>query len=147
MKLFDVTVTANWIPDNDVVAIMNKKYYKSISSALSDANDQDEIQLLKNTSEDITIDKNIILDFANNKLSGHIENNSKLTIINGIIENPNGTAITNNGILVLGENDNIISNDSVKIIGNQIGIKQNGTLNFYDGTIEGIVPLGHFSKH
>ena len=138
MNLSDVTVTANWIPNGNVVAAIGKKYYTSLSSALADSKNGDVIELIKNTTENVVVDKNITIDLNSKKLSGSITNNSTLTLINGIVENTSGTAITNNGTLILGENDNSVDNNSIKVIGNDKGIKQNGVLYYYDGTIEGI---------
>ena len=141
MDMSDVTVTANWRPNSSAVALIGTKYYTSISDALLAAEDGDVIQLVKDTAENVIIDKNVTIDLNSKKISGSITNNSTLNLINGTVENTSGIAVTNNGTLILGENDNTVDNNSIKIIGNEIGIKQNGTFKYYDGTITGINAL------
>ena len=48
----------------------------------------------------------------------------------------NGTAIVNNGTLIIGIDDNIVYNTSPRIIGNTTAIDNNGIINFYDGNIQ-----------
>ena len=139
VKDSDITVTAKWNLSEEAVARINDKYYASIQNAINDSIDNDKIYLLKNTEESPLNDKNVILDLNGYKVTGTFTNNNKLDVINGTIENNNGKAIINNGELTLGENDNDISTDSIKVIGKSVAIEQNGTLNFYDGYIEGIV--------
>ena len=139
VKDSDITVTAKWNLSEEAVARINDKYYASIQNAINDSIENDKIYLLKNTEESPLNDKNVILDLNGYKVTGTFTNNNKLDVINGTIENNNSTAIINNGELTLGENDNDISTDSIKVIGKSVAIEQNGTLNFYDGYIEGIV--------
>ena len=126
VKDSDITVTAKWNLSEEAVARINDKYYASIQNAINDSIENDKIYLLKNTEESPLNDKNVILDLNGYKVTGTFTNN-------------NSTAIINNGELTLGENDNDISTDSIKVIGKSVAIEQNGTLNFYDGYIEGIV--------
>ena len=139
VKDSDITVTAKWNLSEEAVARINDKYYASIQNAINDSIENDKIYLLKNTEESPLNDKNVILDLNGYKVTGTFTNNNKLDVINGTIENNNGKAIINNGELTLGENDDDISTDSIKVIGKSVAIEQNGTLNFYDGYIEGIV--------
>ena len=141
MNLSDVTVTAKWLPNSNAVAQVNDNYYTTLSAAINSANEGDTIKLLKDITEDIVVDKNVIIDLDSHKINGSVVNDSTLQIINGTIENTNGIAITNNGLLILGDNDSNLDNNSPKIIGSTIGIKQNSTLRYYDGTIEGITAV------
>ena len=135
--LNDIKVTAKWIFTNDVVAIIGEKYYTSLVNAINDSKDGDIIKLIKDTNENIVVNKDITIDLNSKKITGMITNNSTLNLLNGTIENNNGTAIINNGVLILGEDDSTLSADSIKIIGTTKGIEQNGVLKFYDGFIEG----------
>ena len=73
---------------------------------------------------------------------GTVQNlaNGKIIIKGGTIEGTNGLAISNKGILTLGEKqDGNISNTSPIVIGKaSYGLKTSGTFNFYDGIIKGI---------
>ena len=65
--------------------------------------------------------------------------NGTMTITGGTIEGTAGPAISNKGILTLGEKDGNISNTSpVAISKTTYGLKNYSTLNFYDGIIKGI---------
>ena len=138
--LNDVTVSAKWIPNNNVVATNGDKFYTSLADAINESDSGDTIKLLKDTTENITNDKNTTLDLNNHKVTGEFINNGELVLLNGIIENTNGIGLTNNNKLIMGINDDSV-NDSVKIIGSTIGLKQSGIFNYYDGYIEGINPI------
>ena len=142
----DITVQANW---DDIICRINTTFYRSIMEAENAAVNGDTIVLLKDTTEVVTNSKNITLDLNNHKVTGSLTNKPRanLVIINGTIENPDGVAVTNNGILTIGIDDlkddgtsNII-NDNVAIIGSTIGLQQNNKFYFYDGYIEGDVAL------
>ena len=79
---------------------------------------------------------------SNNMERGTVQNlaNGKIIIKGGTIEGTNGLAISNKGILTLGEKqDGNISNTSPIVIGKaSYGLKTSGTFNFYDGIIKGI---------
>lgn len=137
----NVTVVAKWELNGDVVAKINTDYYTTIQSAFNAAKTDDVIELLKDTTEKSTNDKNVTLNLANHKVTGNITNNGTLRIIDGIIENTDGSALINNGTLILGTNDTEVSQDSVEIIGTNIGIEQNGIFNFYDGYVEAKVGI------
>ena len=142
----DVELVAVWA---EIICRINNKYYDSIMSAEEVAETDDKITLLKDTNEIVTNEKKITLDLNGNTLTGRITNtkDGNITIINGIIESKNGAAIINDGVLTVGINDldnsgrSIVDTDSVGIIGENIGIKQNGVFNYYDGFIEGDVSL------
>ena len=133
----DITLVAQWMPNSNIVAQIRDTYFTSLSDAIATASNGDTIILLKDTDENIINDKSITIDLRNKKKSGSLRNDGNLTLLNGIIENLDGIAIINNGTLTIGEDDGEISTDSIQIIGNTIGIKQNGTLNFYDGSVKG----------
>ena len=141
----DINLTAQWA---EIIARIGSVYYDSIMSALAEAQTGDTITLLKNTEEEVDNHKNVVLDLNGYKVTGDLYNyeDGQIVIKNGFIENPNGVAVKNYGVLTLGENDikedgtsNIVNN--MGIIGSTIGIKQNGVFNYYDGYIEGEIAL------
>ena len=90
----------------------------------------------------------MILDLNHHKISGSITNNAdgNLTLLQGTVENTNGIAVINNGVLTLGVNDykddesvNIVND--LYLLGSTVGLQQNNVLNYYDGIIEGDVAL------
>ena len=103
----NVTLKAQWNATN-YVARINDNYYSSITNAISNANENDTIVLIKNTSETVTNSKKVTLDLNGYKLTGDITNNTNgdLTIINGTIEGNSitTTLISNSGKLILGTN-------------------------------------------
>jgi len=137
----NVTVVAKWELNGDVVAKINTNFYTTIQSAFDAAKTNDTIELLKDTTETSSNSKTVTLDLANHKVTGSITNSGTINIVNGTIENPDGSAIINNGTLILGKNDEEVSQDSVAIIGTEIGIEQKGTFNFYDGYVEANVAI------
>ena len=140
----DVTITAHW----SLAVAKNERTgerYRSITAAEAAAQNGDTITLLVDTVENFTNTKTITLDLGTHTVTGSITNNGNLTLLNGEINNPNGIAVTNNGVFTMGVNDfkddstvRILSN-YVRIIGTTTGLKQNGEFYFYDGFIEGDV--------
>ena len=49
--------------------------------------------------------------------------------------------IENNGTLIIGDNDGNVTSRSPHITGTDTAITNNGTIEFYDGTITGITPI------
>lgn len=134
-------VTNQTEEDQENVAKINDNYYTSLNDAVTAAVDNDVIIMLKNTTESVITDKNIVIDLNEKIITGQedytITNNGTLQIINsGVIENTTGTGIINNGELTIGENDNNISQTEPQINAITTGIEQNGTFNYYDGRIE-----------
>ena len=72
-----------------------------------------------------------------------IQNAGNLTVIDSTesgvakISSTTGTAVVNSGTLTLGQDDGTVSQDIITIEGATYGIENSGTLNFYDGTING----------
>ncbi|MBR3378369.1 hypothetical protein IKG50_03515 [Candidatus Saccharibacteria bacterium] len=144
----DATISAVW----DLIIAQNTntgEVYPSINSAIAAANTGETVLLLKNNEEAITVanDKNLTLDLGKNIVTGSLVNDGTLTLLNGEINNPDGIALTNNGTLTMGINDYKedrtanINDDYVRLIGTTVGLKQNGTFNYYDGRIQGDVAL------
>ena len=142
----EVHVVATW---SEIVCRIEDVFYSSIMKAHAAAEPNDTIVLLKDTHEVVTNSKKVTLDLNNHKVTGSLTNTSTgdITIINGIIENPDGIAVTNDGILIIGIDDlkddgtsNIIR-DNVQIIGTTVGLKQNNIFYYYDGFIEGDIAL------
>lgn len=109
-----------------------QKIYPSIMRAEAEAQPEDIITLLVDAEEVVTNEKEVTLDLNNHTVTGSLTNTTagNLTIINGEINNPNGAAVTNNGILTLGVDDyddegiaNVI-NDNVRLIGTTAGLMQ-----------------------
>ena len=140
--LKDITVTAIWEIDENAVARIDTDYFLSVQEAFDEAKDGDTIELIKNVTEaESTNTKTVTLDLNDYTITGKVINNGDLTLINGTIENPNGTALDNRRNLTIGDNDGDMIEDNVKIIGTDIGLEQSGRFNFYDGYIEGDVAL------
>lgn len=113
------------------------------------------IQMLDNTTESVEIGsmQNIELDINGYIISGliggyTIRNNGTFRIVDdaierGKIENTNdgGIAIDNLNILILGRDDDEVSQEKPHIIGMQNGIKNTSILDFYDGIVQGNVAI------
>ncbi len=148
----DTEITAHW--DRAVARIERTgKLYSSIMAAENDAQTNDTITLLVDTTETVTNSKQVTLDLNSHTVTGSLTNTTagNLTIINGEINNSNGAAVINNGILTLGVDDydpdtgvaNVINNN-VRLIGTTAGLYQdNDTYEFYyyDGYLEGDLGL------
>ena len=63
------------------------------------------------------------------------------TVSSGNLSNTIGNVIENNGTLIIGDNDGNVTSRSPHITGTDIAITNNGTIEFYDGTITGITPI------
>jgi len=154
----NVRLRAEWQVSDDVVARIDREesiYYVTIQAAIDDARDNEMIHLLKNTSEVFTNNKNVTLNLEGYKVtgSGTNEEGYSLTIINGIIENTDGVGFVNKGTLTLGINDNhlcdvgdklnicLYDEGFISLLGTSLGLKQEGTFNFYDGFVEGKVAI------
>ena len=65
-----------------------------------------------------------------------------MNFASGIIQSTNSAGFINNGTLIMGVNDDeVIVEDIVKILGKNIGLENNAIFNFYDGYIEAKVGL------
>ncbi|MGN1370813.1 MAG: beta strand repeat-containing protein [Candidatus Coprovivens sp.] len=145
----DIEVSAEWIREEDIVAKIpeSNRYYQTIQRALVEVKDGQTVVVLKDVDESFTNEKKVKLDLNGHKVVGKLVNKGDIVIDNGIIENTNGIAVSNTGILTLGVNDKNddakpnVSQDSVAIIGTTVGIEQYGTFYFYDGYIEGDVTI------
>ncbi len=148
----DTEIAAHW--DRAVARIERTgRIYNSIMAAENAAQTNDTITLLVDTEETVTNSKTVTLDLNGHTVTGSLTNTTagNLTIINGEINNPNGAAVTNNGILTLGIDDydettgvaNVI-NDNVRLIGTTAGLYQDNNtykLYYYDGYLEGDLGL------
>ncbi|MBR3362652.1 MAG: InlB B-repeat-containing protein [Bacilli bacterium] len=104
----DIELTAMWF-ESDIVAVMDKEGYKTLSSAITEVptnNTKKTIKLLKDVTESNTIakNKNIVLN-----LNGHKVNQ---TSANKVFTN-NGTLEITNGNLAMTGTTNVIDNNSV----------------------------------
>ena len=150
----NITLYAVWRMRDDIepVAQIGSTKYPSIQEAIYDCSQAGEeattILLLTNTEEEFRTyeGQNIILNLQGHTVTSKSEsalctNNGKLQIINGELRNEKGIAITNNGEITIGDNSNGIDDNTPTIYGNNIGVENNGTFNFYDGKIQGKVPI------
>ena len=136
------------------VATIGDVNYNSLQDAILSCELGNEVIVLQRNIEldesSVTIneDKNIIINLNGKKIISTSEisaitNNGTLEIkdtntgLYGTVENQNGVAIVNNGTLNIGNNDEIISLSTPRIIGTTIGIQNNGTIGYYDGIISG----------
>ena len=137
----------------DAVAEVNGVKYSNLQSAINSivGEEPQTIKLLNGIPSTMTYTiaegQNIILDMNGKTISSDlnvtINNAGNLTIIDssgsGVakITSTIGTAIVNSGTLRLGQDDGTVSQDAITIEGETYGIETTGTLNFYDGTING----------
>ena len=133
----DLILTPQWT-STQYVARNNNNFYSSITSAINDSSNGDEIVLLKNTTESIVIDKDIILDLNKYTLTGGITVNSykKLILLNGNINSLN--SISNSGVLEIGKNQKYAGTVNITrsgTSGNTYGIYNTGTVIINNGTI------------
>lgn len=159
-RLYDMKITENGTVAKleiqatfEQVAKVNGSYYNTLQEAIK-ATSTGTIEIEKDiilnegavigTEQDITIDlKGHTILYVGDDAT--ITNNGTLTIIDSgekaLIENLQTIAITNNGILKIGIDDEIVNANSPVIRGNIYGIENtNGKeLHFYDGVIEGII--------
>ena len=137
MNLSDATVTAVWTVNDDAVAKIGDEYYVSIAEALAAANENDTIELIKDTTENVTNNKNVTFNLGGHTLTGAFINNGIMILLNGTINNPDGTGLVNNKTLTMGVNDGTIETEAIAIIGSTVALEQNGSFNFYDGYLQG----------
>ena len=138
------------------VAQIGSTTYTTIQSAVdacsqSAGDTQTTILILKSTDEEFQTyeGQNIILDLqgftigSSNIATPICTNNGTLQIIDsnaqksGKLESMNFKAIVNNGAITLGDSSNAIEDDTPTIYGRKIGVENNSTFNYYDGTIQG----------
>ena len=141
MDVKDVYVTAKWEVSSEAVAKIGNEYYFTLEEALEAAKAKDIIELLTDINEDITNTKEVTIDMKGHIIEGVFVNEGILTLLDGIINNPNGTGLVNNKTLTVGVNDGEIETAKIQIIGTTLGLEQNGHFNFYDGYIEGDVAM------
>ena len=135
------------------VAEVNGVSFSNLQSAINSVVGE-EPQTVKLTNGIITTmtinileGQNIILDMSGKTISSDlsltINNAGTLVIIDSAssgvakISSTVGTAINNTGTLILGQDDGTVAQDIITIEGQTYGITTSGTLNFYDGTING----------
>lgn len=155
----DKQYTANWIEAEAVCKIGDEKYatiQEAVEQCSKTAGEvKTTITMIKSTNEEFKTynGQNIILDLngytvtSSNTQGALCTNNGELQIIDsssgktGKIESINGIAVINNGTFTIGDNSTSIEQNTPTIYGKQIGIKNDGILNFYDGKIQGITPI------
>ena len=168
LEVFDVSgnvsereMTLETPPKHYVARILNYEKeeierYESLKEAIESDNCALNcyIEMLDDVNEknDISIDQNIVLDLNGKTITGTNDytfyNNGNLKIVdynedaNGKITS-NGITIINKNKLQIGENEEELNVSLTEPIieGNQYGVQNNGTLNYYDGTIIGETPV------
>ena len=141
MENQSIEVVANWRLSDNVVAKIDDTYYTSIQNAINAAKTNDLIEVLKDTEENYTNDKTVRIDYGGFTVEGKLTNTGNLTIDHGNLINESNIAIDNSGTLNIGYNDGNVSTTSIVVTGEVNGIKDTGTLNFYDGKIEGKIAI------
>ena len=159
----DIYAKVIWTEMDAVAKIIRTEgevFYPTIQDAFNDAHNDEIIILLRNTTES-PINRNledITLNLDGYKVEGTLQNNGRLTLVNlkekeneedeepvSWFKNENGTGMINNGIFTLGIKDDNINKTNIALIGSAenggIGLKNNGTFNFYDGYLEGFIGL------
>ena len=143
---------------DNTVCILNSINYSSLQDALDACTGTENYTIsLTNVCElteplIIPEGKNITLsingfDIYYDGSDSMIINNGTLTIkdtntvSSGNLSNTIGNVIENNGTLIIGDNDGNVTSRSPHITGTDIAITNNGTIEFYDGTITGITPI------
>ena len=131
---------------HDFSASMNDVFYKTLNAAINRSDGLSTIIMQSSLQQNVVIpeDKNVILDFNNHILSGTVTNNGTATLINGEITTTGTTydiAVINNGVMYIGRDDNNIIDDYVIILGNSVGLQNNGKVYMYDGYIRGTIPV------
>ena len=141
VDISDVTATAQWEVSPNAIAKIGDDYYLSLQDALDNATDGQVVELLKDTTEDITNRANVKLDLGGFTVTGAFINQGELRLVHGTVENPSGIGMINQKQLVMGENDGTVHEETVKIIGTTVGLQQDAIFKFYDGFIEGDIAL------
>ena len=138
----DVTIEADWEIDSRAVARIGNDYYLTLEEAFNAATNGEEIVLLKSLEQDITIptETNAKFNLNKNTITGTITNNGTIQIDNGTVTSED-IGIINNGTLTLGDDDGEVFNDTIFVYGRNIALQQNGTFNFYDGLLQGILGI------
>ena len=150
-NISDITKMRFMVDLKEPVAQIGDTKYETIQDAFDAAGQMPStVIILKDTDEVATLSEGqtVTLDLqghtvGNSKDEAVITNNGTLTIIDtssektGTIDNLVGTGIENNGTLTIGDNSNAIEDAVPTIKGNKVGIQNNNTLNYYDGTIIG----------
>ena len=134
------------IGTNMDVAIVKGVYYRSLQEAVLACGAEGTILIANTTEIPETIlikpETNITIELNGCTLTFNVEeyaiqNNGNLTIKgSGSLINSVGGVIDNIGELTIGESTDSVSEEP-KIIGTTTGIKNTGTINFYDGEISG----------
>ena len=150
-NISDITKIRFMVDLKEPVAQIGDTVYETIQDAFDAAGQTNStVIILKDTDETATLaeGQTVTLDLqghtvGNSKEEAVITNNGTLTITDtsnektGTIDNLVGTGIENNGTLTIGDNSNAIEDAVPTIKGNKVGIQNNNTLNYYDGTIIG----------
>ena len=158
----NVTLKAQW-SEIQKVARINSSFYTSLQSAVDDAQDNDEIVLLINTTENMNNNKTISINLNGNTVTGLITNSSTgvLDIYSGNITANSSKCIDNSGLLTIGKsnpklNSNvdlinnatnvsyaIYNNNSSSLVINSgvisVSSKNNSTYGIYSGTRSNVV--------
>ena len=129
----------------------NKTNYNTLQDAVNGAESGDTIKVINDVKEtgEIVIDKDVTIDLEDKTITIDtpikIENGSNVNIIGsgdgenvGTIENPDGTAIINNGNLTIGENTGKDVEDKPHIIGKDTAVdSKDGNTKIESGTLTG----------
>ena len=139
IKEYDET-TSTWVEVKDYVAEVNGTGYATLAAAYAAAEDGATVTLLADTTEDVTINKNITLDLGGKTLTNTNTGKATLTIAKG------ATATVKNGSVVGGSSYYTIQNNGTATLEGVTATAGNtgssmidnwGTLTIESGTYEG----------
>ena len=154
----ETTATLDINATADSIASVGGIYYDTLQSAISAAAQSSEpVELHKDIelTSQVTIEQNKTVtinlnacSITYNGINSAILNNGTLTITDiildeetekstSLVQNTSGPAITNNGTLTIGVDDGVVDTVTPNIVGTPDAIENMGTLNLYDGLING----------
>ena len=154
----ETTATLDINATADSIASVGGIYYDTLQSAINAAAQSSEpVELHKDIelTSQVTIEQNKTVtinlnacSITYNGINSAILNNGTLTITDiildeetekstSLVQNTSGPAITNNGTLTIGVDDGVVDTVTPNIVGTPDAIENMGTLNLYDGLING----------
>ncbi|MCR4581915.1 MAG: InlB B-repeat-containing protein [Bacilli bacterium] len=124
------------------VALLNGVYYTTLQDAINAfdyAPAGERIKLLKSITEDVQvpIGHSAIINLNGHSVTGKVLNYGTLQIYDGSLQAFEDTTVVNEGTLKIGIDDGNVSSTSVRIVSEGLAIANTGTVEFYDGYIEG----------
>ena len=92
IKEYDST-TGEWVEVKDAVASVNGTTFETLVDAIAAAKDGDTVTLLADTTEDVTINKNITLDLGGKTLTNTNAGKATISVTGGTVTVKNGNVV------------------------------------------------------